>query len=127
MQHDDTVVALLSVLKYYRYPEFPGVQPQYSTSVVLELHEQTPENFVVKIFLRNVTNSTDLHLYPIPIQGKAFDNWLKKLVEKNAGFGWKMIQSIVNEATAYKFFNWKMLFILKGIYNLIMSFTSTLQ
>lgn len=82
MQHDDTVVALLSALKYYRYPEFPGVQPQYSTSVVLELHEQTPENFIVKIFLRNVTNSTDLHLYPIPIQGKAFDNWLKKLVEK---------------------------------------------
>ena len=82
MQHDDTVVALLSVLKYYRYPEFPGVQPQYSTSVVLELHEQTPENFVVKIFLRNVTNSTDLHLYPIPIQGKAYDNWLKKFVKK---------------------------------------------
>ena len=78
MQHDDTVVALLSALKYYRYPEFPGVQPQYSTSVVLELHEQTPENFVVKIFLRNVTNSTDLRLYPIPIQGKAFDNWLKR-------------------------------------------------
>nr|XP_022303478.1 lysosomal acid phosphatase-like [Crassostrea virginica] len=71
--HDDTVVALLSVLKYYRYPEFPGVQPQYSTSVVLELHEQTPENFVVKIFLRNVTNSTDLHLYPIPIQGCEVD------------------------------------------------------
>ena len=118
---------LLSVLKYYRYPEFPGVQPQYSTSVVLELHEQTPENFVVKIFLRNVTNSTDLHLYPIPIQGKAYDNWLKKFVKKNAEFGWNMIQSILNEATAYKFFNWKMLFILKRIYNLIMSFTSTLQ
>lgn len=66
--HDDTVIALLSVLKYYHYPEFPAMQPQYSTSVVVELHEQ-PTEFVVKVFLRNETNSTNLHLYPIQIQG----------------------------------------------------------
>lgn len=67
--HDDTVNGLLSVLKCYRYPEFPAVQPQYSTSVVVELHEINSTDFVVKVFLRNETNSTDLHLYPIQIQG----------------------------------------------------------
>lgn len=78
--HDDTVIGLLSVLKYYRYPEFPAVQPQYSTSLVVELHEMNSTNFVVKVFLRNETNSTDLHLYPIPIQGCELDCPFPKFV-----------------------------------------------
>ncbi|XP_048756065.2 prostatic acid phosphatase-like isoform X2 [Ostrea edulis] len=67
--HDDTVAGLLSALKYFRYPEFPAVQPQYSTSVAIELHEDSPSNFVVQVYLRNETNSSNLHQYPISIQG----------------------------------------------------------
>lgn len=53
---------------------------QYSTSVVVELHEINSTNFVVKVFLRNETNSTDLHLYPIPIQGCELDCPFPKFV-----------------------------------------------
>ncbi|XP_061179876.1 prostatic acid phosphatase-like isoform X2 [Saccostrea echinata] len=67
--HDDTIVGLLSALKYFRYPDFPAVQPQYSTSIAIELHENGPSNFVVNVYLRNETNSPNLQLYPVPIQG----------------------------------------------------------
>lgn len=67
--HDDTIVGLLSALKYFRYPEFPAVQPQYSTSIAIELHEKGPSNFVVNVYLRNETNSPNLRLFPVPIKG----------------------------------------------------------
>lgn len=53
-QHDTTVASLLSVLDI-----FNGISPPYAAMVMIELHQNTSGDYLVKIFYKNSTVDSD--------------------------------------------------------------------
>ena len=65
-QHDTTVAALLSALQL-----FDGKSPEYTATVLAELHETSKDNFVVRLFYKNETNGDTAHQLQLPSKNDA--------------------------------------------------------
>lgn len=72
--HDTTVAALLSALGLY-----DGKSPQYTASVVVELHEQQVGQFYVNIFYKNVTDNSTA--YPLTLPNCTIDCPIDKFIQ----------------------------------------------
>lgn len=60
-QHDTTVAALLSALKLY-----DKKTPQYTATVIVELHQNPKGEFYVNIYHKNVTDNDTAYLLTLP-------------------------------------------------------------
>ncbi|XP_052804852.1 prostatic acid phosphatase-like [Mya arenaria] len=76
--HDTTVAALLSALGL-----FNDVSPQYTATVVVELHEDPSKSFYVNIFYKNQTYNDKF--VPLTLPGCAFDCPFDQFVKLTKG------------------------------------------